>query len=215
MTAQMTDQIRDPAVAGSFYPGDPDDLRRPVAAHLAAGKKGPLAGPLRALVVPHAGYVYSGEVAASGYNQINPARRYERVFILALPTPRLGQGLGIRRGDYRTPLGSSGGPEVSAALAKTAAFSPTAPWPISRSTVSSPAAVSSDRPEGAVHDRPIVLGTTIRMSAGGSPTPEAVFHRDKLFIVSSIFPYRLRGRRKTDTATAEAFAPVAEGFSRS
>ena len=66
----MTPAIRPAAVAGSFYPADPTVLRRDVAAYLSAAV--PLAStpesvPPLALIVPHAGYAYSGPVAGSGY----------------------------------------------------------------------------------------------------------------------------------------------------
>ena len=63
--------IRPAAVAGTFYPAEPRALRNALARHLSAagpGKASTLAAPgeppPRLLVVPHAGYVYSGDVAA-------------------------------------------------------------------------------------------------------------------------------------------------------
>ena len=64
--------IRQPAVAGSFYPDDSEVLDSAVQAYLnncevkATGKQ-----PL-AMIVPHAGYMYSAPVAASAYNQLIP-----------------------------------------------------------------------------------------------------------------------------------------------
>lgn len=211
MTAQMTDQIRDPAVAGSFYPGDPDDLRRTVAAHLAAGKKGPLAGTLRALVVPHAGYVYSGEVAASGYNQINPARRYERVFILASSHRLdLGKASVYVRGDYRTPLGVIPvDREVSAALAKHRRFftdSPEAHFEEHSLEVQLPFLQTVLKAPFTIV--PIVLGThDPDVCRGIADALKPYFTADNLFIVSSDFSHypASEDARKTDAATAEAF----------
>jgi len=56
---------RAPAVAGAFYPADADTLRREVSALLGAAQPRDLPAPPKALIVPHAGYVYSGAVAAS------------------------------------------------------------------------------------------------------------------------------------------------------
>src|SRR5450756_448473 len=65
-------RVRPPAVAGMFYPASPPALARHVDALLAAAK-GPLAGPLpAALVVPHAGTIYSGPVAATAYERLRP-----------------------------------------------------------------------------------------------------------------------------------------------
>jgi AmmeMemoRadiSam system protein B len=64
--AQPIEKIRPPAVAGSFYPADPDGLRAQVADLMAAAPAytGP---PPTALIAPHAGYVYSGAVAAAAF----------------------------------------------------------------------------------------------------------------------------------------------------
>jgi len=65
-------RVRPPAVAGMFYPASPPALARHVDALLAAAE-GPLAGPLpAALVVPHAGTIYSGPVAATAYERLRP-----------------------------------------------------------------------------------------------------------------------------------------------
>ncbi len=64
----MTERIRPAAVAGSFYPASPERLRRTVEALLAQAT--PPGGKLRGLIVPHAGYIYSGPVAATGYKTI-------------------------------------------------------------------------------------------------------------------------------------------------
>lgn len=57
---------RPPAAAGSFYPGDPDELRDQVDTLLDRAGRGPVTD-LRGLVAPHAGYAYSGPVAASAF----------------------------------------------------------------------------------------------------------------------------------------------------
>ncbi len=98
--------IREPAVAGCFYPSDPDTLRATVRALLdeATPVPGP---PPRALIVPHAGYEYSGPVAASAYAQLAPHRdTIERVVLLGpahrVPVRRLAMpGAEL----FRTPLG--------------------------------------------------------------------------------------------------------------
>ena len=70
---------RPPAVAGSFYPDDPDELRAAVRGMLE--RAGPAPAPAVALVVPHAGYVFSGEVAARGFAALRGARP-QRVILL-------------------------------------------------------------------------------------------------------------------------------------
>ena len=62
--------IREPAVAGAFYPDNPKELQKMIAGFLAAANPSATPGRLRALIVPHAGYVYSGPVAAFGYKAL-------------------------------------------------------------------------------------------------------------------------------------------------
>ena len=60
--------IRDPAVAGSFYPAEPEALREQLRGFLAGGPA--QARPARLLMGPHAGYLYSGAIAGAGYRQV-------------------------------------------------------------------------------------------------------------------------------------------------
>lgn len=60
-------KVRYPAVAGSFYPSDENELRKMIRDYLSKAKDVDIKGRLRALVEPHAGYIYSGPVAAYGY----------------------------------------------------------------------------------------------------------------------------------------------------
>jgi AmmeMemoRadiSam system protein B len=98
--------IRQPAVAGSFYPGAARALGDAVASLLAVepGYEGP---PPKALIVPHAGYIYSGPTAAAGYARLRPFReRYRRVVLLG-PCHRVPvRGLAASgAAAFRTPLG--------------------------------------------------------------------------------------------------------------
>ncbi|MFA6483611.1 MAG: AmmeMemoRadiSam system protein B, partial [Bacteroidales bacterium] len=94
------------SVAASFYPSDPAELRKMVAGFLKSAKPGIMAGPVRALLVPHAGYVFSGGVAASGFNQLDPDKQYMKIFILASShRVSFGKASVYTGGDYLTPLG--------------------------------------------------------------------------------------------------------------
>jgi AmmeMemoRadiSam system protein B len=100
--------VRQPAVAGSFYPADPVTLRDAIDAAFAAARPSRPDAPVpKALVAPHAGYVYSGAVAASAYARLAPARdRLERVVLLG-PAHRVWlEGPAASGHDtWRTPLG--------------------------------------------------------------------------------------------------------------
>ncbi len=101
--------IRPPAVAGMFYPDNPQQLESDVRGLLAeAVKDGKQEGPTpKALIVPHAGYVYSGSTAAAAYARLLPLKeKIERVILLG-PCHRVPvQGLALSGADsFRTPLG--------------------------------------------------------------------------------------------------------------
>lgn len=101
------EKVRSPAVAGLFYPADPGQLRDQIQDLMAA--TGNTAGqlPPKALIAPHAGYVYSGPVAASAYAQLGEAAgSIHRVVILA-PAHRMAlSGLAYSNAArFRTPLG--------------------------------------------------------------------------------------------------------------
>jgi AmmeMemoRadiSam system protein B/AmmeMemoRadiSam system protein A len=96
---------RPPAVAGSFYPDDPDELR--VAVQGMLERAGPAAAPAAALVVPHAGYVFSGEVAARGFAALRGARP-KRVILLGPSHHRGFEGGALPAAGvtaFSTPLG--------------------------------------------------------------------------------------------------------------
>lgn len=98
--------IRNPAVAGTFYPGDPATLRAEVQRLLMENPVA--AGPApKALIAPHAGYVYSGPVAARAYSSIaSQADRIRHVILLG-PAHRVPlYGLALPSvAAFRTPLG--------------------------------------------------------------------------------------------------------------
>jgi len=101
--------IRPAAFAGAFYPADPSELRAQLAGYLAEAKASPADAPVpKAIIVPHAGYVYSGPVAATAYALLAPARgRIERV-VLVGPSHRVGfRGLAVGTAEaWSTPLGA-------------------------------------------------------------------------------------------------------------
>jgi MEMO1 family protein len=97
--------VRVPAVAGLFYPADACDLKAVIAQYLDAAT--PTGTVPKAIIAPHAGYIYSGPVAATVYARLRPARgTIERVVLLG-PSHRVGfRGLALSSADYfDTPLG--------------------------------------------------------------------------------------------------------------
>jgi AmmeMemoRadiSam system protein B len=100
------ESIRNPVVAGQFYPGSASELRTCIEEFLAAVRFGPEPAP-KALIVPHAGYAYSGPVAASAYARLGPHRdRYTRVVLLGPSHCVALAGLAVSgAAAFRTPLG--------------------------------------------------------------------------------------------------------------
>ncbi|MGZ3559517.1 MAG: AmmeMemoRadiSam system protein B [Thermodesulfobacteriota bacterium] len=98
-------EIREPAVAGAFYPDKPEILQRDLSKYLENAKKEKVEGEIVALVSPHAGYMYSGQVAAYAYKLIE-GKSFESVVVVAPSHYALFKGASLYdRGGFRTPLG--------------------------------------------------------------------------------------------------------------
>ncbi|HEX3102830.1 MAG TPA: AmmeMemoRadiSam system protein B [Terriglobales bacterium] len=95
----MRESLREPAVAGRFYPANPERLRADIQSYLPSCKK----TPAIACLVPHAGYMYSGQVAAAVFSRLAlPAS----CIVLGPNHTGRGHPLAImNRGAWRTPLG--------------------------------------------------------------------------------------------------------------
>jgi AmmeMemoRadiSam system protein B len=98
--------VRRPAVAGAFYPSSPGHLEAQVDAMLEEADAAALPGAPLALIEPHAGYMYSGAVAAAGYRQLPAASACERVFLVGPSHRAAFQGVAAWDGEaFVTPLG--------------------------------------------------------------------------------------------------------------
>ncbi len=107
IAAEEPPRVRESALAGTWYPADADELGRYVDGLLNQAKppEPPLEGTLRALILPHAGYLYSGATAATGVALLRGAS-YRRVIVLAPSHRGRFRGLSIAEVDaYETPLG--------------------------------------------------------------------------------------------------------------
>lgn len=100
--------IREPAVAGSFYPGQPQQLVDNVNALLVAVSAISRATPPKAIIVPHAGYIYSGATAARAYATLEANATAIRRVVLLGPVHRVPvRGLALPGADvFATPLGT-------------------------------------------------------------------------------------------------------------
>ncbi|MFO7303998.1 MAG: AmmeMemoRadiSam system protein B [Gammaproteobacteria bacterium] len=104
---QTKTSVRQPAVAGFFYPDDPLQLRETVSSLLAHAKTMPLGEHrIMAFIVPHAGYIYSGPVAAVAYRTLAQISRVRRIVLIG-PSHRVYfRGIALPTATaFRTPLG--------------------------------------------------------------------------------------------------------------
>jgi len=102
----MAPSVRSPAVAGTFYPAEPGRLAADVRGYLAAAEPLVLGFPLRILVVPHAGHMYSGPVAATGYRLLEGIDALQRIVMIGPSHFAPFSGLALPGVEYlETPLG--------------------------------------------------------------------------------------------------------------
>lgn len=99
--------IRHPAVAGAFYPAEAGILRETVAALVPASVPEAAGEIPKALIVPHAGWIYSGGVAGAAYARLRPLAGVVRRVVLLGPVHRVPvRGLALPEADvFATPLG--------------------------------------------------------------------------------------------------------------
>ena len=100
--------IRPPAVAGMFYPAEPAQLLRQLEACRAGAKPPASLGVPKAIIVPHAGYIYSGAIAASAYELLKPARERITRVVLFGPSHRVAfRGMAVSTAQaWASPLGA-------------------------------------------------------------------------------------------------------------
>jgi MEMO1 family protein len=185
--------IRRAAVAGLFYPADPVELKSDVEELLANSKIKHRPGRIRALIVPHAGYVYSGPVAAKAFALLRAANYYAGRVAIIGPAHKIWiRGIAVPSvRAFATPLGKI--PLDTAVIEEIAAL---------------PSAAIDDKPHANEHALEVELPflQTVLGSARivpllvGSATPTEVaevlsrlWDEDTLIVVSSDLSHFLRG----------------------
>jgi AmmeMemoRadiSam system protein B/AmmeMemoRadiSam system protein A len=100
-------QNRKPYAAGRFYTGKPEELKAHLQQLFSKSVRKKSENTPLAIIVPHAGYVFSGEVAASAFSQIDPNRKFERIFIIGSSHTSAFEGASVYcNGHFETPLGT-------------------------------------------------------------------------------------------------------------
>ncbi|MGD9579412.1 MAG: AmmeMemoRadiSam system protein B [Syntrophorhabdus sp.] len=97
--------IREPSVSGTFYPDNPKTLRKNIEEYFNNASFDSLDKEIVGLISPHAGYMYSGQVAAYGYKAIMGSH-YDAAIVIAPSHRSRFEGVAVfEKGGYRTPLG--------------------------------------------------------------------------------------------------------------
>jgi len=103
--AAFSAEIQKAVVSGSFYPAEPVLLAGQISKYMNDAKPQTIEGDIIALISPHAGYIYSGPVAAYGYKAIS-GRRYDTVVIIGISHRVVFDGVAyLDKDSYETPLG--------------------------------------------------------------------------------------------------------------
>ncbi|HLG18778.1 MAG TPA: AmmeMemoRadiSam system protein B [Bdellovibrionota bacterium] len=207
----MKADIRPPAVAGLFYPAEAAELKRNVAMLLSKAAEPPKGRTPKALIVPHAGYIYSGPTAAMGYAWLRPMADQIRRVVLLGPCHRVPvDGLALPAANrFRTPLGEI---EIDRELA--------------RKTLELPQVVENDSVHAFEHSLEVQLpflqeslkDFKLLPFAVGDATPEEVGEvielclggKETLVLISSDLSHYLpyEACRRVDQGTAEAIVSL-------
>jgi len=100
-----SEDVRKPAVAGMFYPGNKEELAGKVDDFLANAEKSDIKGRVFAIIVPHAGYEYSGQIAAYSFKQLEGAD-FKKIIIISPSHYVSFDGMSVyNKGAFETPLG--------------------------------------------------------------------------------------------------------------
>jgi len=215
-SAGQTDEgdvpCREPAVAGSFYSSDPLELKAQLSEFFKEAENGPAGQNVAALISPHAGYVFSGKVAASAFAQLDPKQSFDHVFLLGTSHQVYLKGASIyNQGNYKTPLGEV---EVDLALANELIgkhpFFEYVPEAHTREhSIEVQLPFLQYRLQKPFKIVPIIIGTR------SAPTCKKIadalkpyFTSRNLFVISSDFSHYPddEGAREADMATGEAIA---------
>jgi AmmeMemoRadiSam system protein B/AmmeMemoRadiSam system protein A len=104
-TFAFADSIKEPNVAGGFYSADPKELSQQIDTFLAQASVSPIEEKIQAIIAPHAGYEYSGPVAAYDYKAIS-RQKYSTVVIIGPSHFFPFEGISVwSEGGFKTPLG--------------------------------------------------------------------------------------------------------------
>ncbi len=201
---------RQPIVAGSFYPSSEVKLRGDLAGYFASFSDPDHNSVIRAIIVPHAGYVYSGQTAAAGFAAIPPGTEYDNIFLIGVSHRYTYEGAAIfSSGNMVTPLGTLKVNQELGEQLKSASR-----WFISRDDAHRPEhSLEVQLPFIQYHFKttppvvPILIGTrSTNILRSLATTLRPWFNERNLFIISSDFSHypSYEDARRVDRLSSDA-----------
>ncbi len=215
MTNQKTEQYgqtdRKPYAAGAFYPNNSELLMLNLKNAFLNAKPKISEGEVLAIVCPHAGYIYSAKIAASAFNQIDTAVRYEHIFIIGSSHRVEFNGASIyTQGDYITPLGHINTDTLGNKLIKDNSVFTSNPTPhLDEHTIEVQLPFLQYLFHGNFNIVPIVLGTQSRETCRKIANAlQPYFTPKNLFVFSTDFSHypAYESAKKVDSIVAGAVA---------
>jgi MEMO1 family protein len=184
---------REPYAAGKFYSDNAETLKHDLAVLFSSAAQLPEDGEVRAIIVPHAGYVFSGKTAATAYKTVPAGKHFSNIFIIGSSHTMAFDGASVySSGDFKTPLGTvKVNKEIAAKLNQSGrvfGFPENSHWKEHSLEVQLPFIQYYFSPVPEIV--PIVIGTdnpkTVRSVAEAL---RPYFTPDNLFIISSDFSH--------------------------
>ena len=207
--SQSTKSDRQPVAAGRFYSANSETLKRDLDLLFENCVKTKSQGTVRALVSPHAGYIYSGKVAASAFSSVDRNTQYKNIFVIGSSHVMAFDGASLYdSGDFITPLGKlTVNREIASKLRKEKVFS----FPVNAHFQEHSLEVQMPFIQYYFKNNPmiipIIIGTTNHNSIRKiSEALRPWFTKENLFLISSDFSHypSYSTANSIDKATADA-----------
>ncbi|MBI9067424.1 MAG: AmmeMemoRadiSam system protein B [Salinivirgaceae bacterium] len=201
---------RAPVVAGKFYPANPAELKSQLSEFYGKFTKTEANSNIAAIIVPHAGYVFSGEVDASAYVYLPEDADYSRIFLIGTSHHTYLNGASIyNKGNYRTPLGTVN-VDIELAnklIAENSLFNYLSDAHSKEHSLEVQLPFLQYKLKNDIKIVPIIIGTQAAKDCKKiAKILQPYFTNENLFIISSDFSHypNFTDANKVDKATAEA-----------
>ncbi len=207
--SQSTQSDRQPVAAGRFYSANGETLKGDLDRLFESCVKTKIHGNVRAIISPHAGYIYSGRVAASAFSVIDRSTRYKNIFVIGSSHIMAFDGASVYdAGDFITPLGKlTVNREIAMKLRKEKVFN----FPVNAHNQEHSLEVQMPFIQYYFQNNPmiipIIIGTTNQNSIRKiSEALRPWFSSENLFLISSDFSHypSYKTANSVDKATADA-----------